>query len=483
MYDVNSPVFVVGVPRSGTTVFSVKLAEATGIAMAPETHFLPEVYARLKELDLSNDGALDKALTKFQSGRWFDDLGLELEQIKTAFRSHKQRDWAGLFSVILQLHARSNGAERWGEKTPGHYLYVDQLLRWYADCRIVFVMRDPRAVVASSMRAPFSPSYAWFVARRWNQVWDIYQSFADDPRVLMVQYEDFVADSESVLARVKQWLGIDEKVAPPSQSVVSGTTVQRGWRVQHLQTAVEAVNAGSLERWRKQLSPYEIWVTERYSGAGSSDCGYDFASTKAGDWWHRLNHIHRFPRQRLELAVEAAARVVDGGGKPNLKQQTLLMVGAAMDMLNLLIARQKKQPRKVDGKQAVIQLGSKHCSQSSFLPLSDEGETLGLFVTALCDLGYRISLVAKDREQFFVAKKLVKAYGLSECVVARHSPSKDPEQDDRVELYWPGRKLPTYSTDNLCISPANAKRVAKQIDAFPVSDSCDQHLISDRNST
>jgi hypothetical protein len=78
-------------------------------------------------------------------------------------------------------------------------------------------------------------------------VWDIYQSIADDPRVLMVRYEDFVTGPEHVLAGVKRHLGINTQLAATRpKSVAAGTTGQQGWRVQHLQTAAGAVNAESL---------------------------------------------------------------------------------------------------------------------------------------------------------------------------------------------------------------------------------------------
>lgn len=470
------PIFIVGVPRSGTTVFSNKLAEATGIAMAPETHFMPEVYAKLKELDLADDSALDKAIAKFQSGRWFDALELESEQIKSSFRNLKQQDWASLFAVILQLYAHKNGAERWGEKTPGHYLFVSELLSWYDDCYIIFMIRDPRAVVASNMHAPFAPSYAWFVARRWRHVWDIYQSVAYDPRVFMVRYEDFVTAPEHVLADVKHRLGINAKLATAALPAAAGTTGQQGWRIQHLQTAAGAVNAKSLERWRDQLSPYDIWVTERYAGAGSVECGYEPVSAKGGHWRHRLKYLTCFPKQRLALAIEAAARVVGGGAKPNQKQLTLLMIGVVIDGFNLLNASRKQQLGRHDGKYAVIHLGSKHRGKSSFQKLSAEGETLGLFVIALYNLGYKINLTAPSRDQYFVAKTLVQAFGLGQCTVITLSPGAELEQNDLVEIYWLGRDKPAHITENLDIDPANAKKSAERIDALTKSEFVEQDI-------
>ena len=463
MSEVVSPLFVVGVPRSGTTVFSVKLAEATGIAIAPETHFMPEVYAGLKELDLSSDEALDRVITKFQSGRWFGDLSLDPEQIKESFRGAKERGWADLFSTVLQLHARKIGASGWGEKTPGHYLYVETLLDWYSGCRILFVLRDPRAVVASNMRAPFAPSYAWFAARRCEQVWNIYQSVADDPRVLMIRYEDFVADANDVLARLTQTLGISEGDLSPLLHGAAADKGKQGWRLQHLQAANGAVNTQSLEKWREQLSPYEIWVSEHYTRRFLSKCGYSAATPSWRGWLHRLYHICCFPKQRVALSIEAAARAVQNGKALTAKHKILLLLGSLLDGVALLVSPRNEKVGNYRGKHAVITLGSRHRGDSSFFPLTREEEAFGVFVTELCDLGYQVCLLARRREQYFVAKKLIKAFSVGTSATAIYSRDSDINSYDRIETYWVAQEAPMFISDDFQIA-VNARATAREID-------------------
>lgn len=466
--NLNSPVIVVGVPRSGTTVFSVKLANATGIAIAPETHFMPEVFAPLQGLDLRKDEAVDQAITRFESGRWFNDLGLEPQHIRSVFLGQDQRDWSSLFSVILQLFADKNGASRYGEKTPGHYLYVSQFLRWYSDCRIIFVMRDPRAVAASSMRAPFSPPYCWFIARRWRLVWDIYQSVADDSRVHMVRYEDFVSDPDSVLGDVKEWLGLDNEAAPYSRVVEQDeSSYKRGWRAQHLQVVTETVNTHSLFQWRYRLTPYEVWATEYCAGLALRSCGYEPAGANRQVWRHGLTHMYRFPKERLALAIAAATEYVDRGGKPRSKQKTLLLVGAVIDRFRLLFASKTTLREGFDnGKHAAVVLGEKHNNQSSYRTLSDEAETLGLFAIALFDLGYDISLTVGSREQFFVASKLIVAFGLKERVRITFDKDLNIGQEDQVKIYYRENGVPRCLTRTLTIDSLNAKRTAIEIDGI-----------------
>src|ERR1044072_7979804 len=72
------PIFVVGCPRSGTTMLQLMLHAHPRIALPPESRFLLPAYARRHEF-----GDLHDAGNRRDLARWivrtpqFDDLGLE----------------------------------------------------------------------------------------------------------------------------------------------------------------------------------------------------------------------------------------------------------------------------------------------------------------------------------------------------------------------------------------------------------------------
>ena len=476
------PVFVVGVPRSGTTVFSVKLAEATGIAMAPETHFMPEVYWPLRHLDLADDSAAMKAIELFETRSWFVNLELETKDIETAYFSQNDRSWPSLFQTILRLFALKSGAKFWGEKTPGHYRHVQTLLDWYPDCRIIFVMRDPRAVVASNMQAPFSPSYPWFVARRWPEMWEIYQSVSADPRVSMVRYEDFVADLDQVMNVVKTDLASNhsnsEEVMIAHEAV---KTAQNGWRAQHLEKAAGAVNTASLLRWRSQLSPYDIWVTDHVAGRGPSLCGYKPAN-HASPWKHQLKYFYKYPFQRLKLAIQSAQLVEENSATSiNFKQGSLLFVGTVID--NVAYAGFRIgwffQGREVKSnsvcKIAVIDMGNKHGQDSSFAINTTVSEVLGLFIAAMCEKEYVVELAVRSKKQFFVAQRIAHAFGLVDKIRIVALKNNSPGSGDCLNIYWQGdrtaRMKPLYQDESIEITATTAEQTAQWIDKICEQDS------------
>jgi hypothetical protein len=469
MIDNQAPVFVVGVPRSGTTVFSVKLAEATGIAMSPETHFMPEVYARLKHLDVSEAKAVDRALDKFSTGRWFADLGLETESIKKEFLGCEQRDWPRLFATILRLYAVKSGASRWGEKTPGHYRYVTELLRWYPNCHIIFIMRDPRAVVASNLRAPFSPSYAWFIARRWREMWDIYQSHSADNRVSMVRYEDFVTNPDYVLSEIKCRIGVASTVHPKSMTVSGDKPQAIGWRKQHLKSAAGIVNVRSVARWQEQLSAHDKWETDLFAGPGPRGCDYELVASDGWAWLRWLQFLYRFPLQRLELAIIAARRLVSEDKRLLLKQKILLLAGSFLSRLSLL---RNSAGRAIgshcrtaaNGKLARIYLEEKHSNSSSFDQIGPQSEILGLFAVALCERSFRVEFVVCTRKTFYTAKSILRAFAINKQASIVVLPLDEFNSSDSVEIYMPNQNTPVSRIATLSLTALNVNETAVQID-------------------
>lgn len=476
------PVFIVGVPRSGTTVFSVKLDQATGIAMAPETHFMPEVYWPLRTLDLAEDANAIKAIDTFAATTWFNDLTLDAETLKDVFLAKTPRNWPLLFQTILQLFAENRGASLYGEKTPGHYRHVQTLLDWYPNCKIIFVMRDPRAVVASNMQAPFSPSYPWFIARRWVEMWDIYQAVSDNPRVSMVRYEDIVTDLSQVMTNVKQSLNINEHIdAGENIAIDAGKTSETGWRAQHLKKAAGAVNTASVNRWQSQLSPYEIWATDQNSGDGPKQCGYKPVK-QTSSWQHQAAFFFIFPYQRFELAVRSAQLIKETGQlNISLKLRGLLAAGALVDTFSYFRFRVANLLPTDNGKSTKnerishIELGRKHGQSSSFATLANNSEVLGLFVTALIECGHGVNIRVHSKNQYLTAKRLAHAFSIEKNLNISATKSAINSKNDSLEIFEVHlgniAKKPVFSLHNIEIDATSAKSIARQIDKDCEQDS------------
>jgi hypothetical protein len=105
------------------------------------------------------------------------------------------------------------GVRRFIDKTPRYVMIVDSLIRWFPRAKFIFLKRNPLSVLASIVNTQIPHDLT--TLERFNP--ELLQGptaivagiEALGDRAIEVSYEDFVADPESELQRICDYLGID----------------------------------------------------------------------------------------------------------------------------------------------------------------------------------------------------------------------------------------------------------------------------------
>ncbi len=219
--NIERRVFVVGVPRSGTTLVQSLLATHSTATSFTESHFFSRHYAllpllgtpiltrdpgpRLREFLAENHEAPPAAAS------WFETGGASGASASLPFRT---RPAARQFLRVLDEVAVRRGRSCWIEKTPRHLRYVPLVEKVSASdssTRFVHVIRQGLDVVASLHEA----SRTWEIpydldacVRRWNADAGFSLSRIGAPRDLFVFYEELTARPEAALRRLLAGLGL-----------------------------------------------------------------------------------------------------------------------------------------------------------------------------------------------------------------------------------------------------------------------------------
>ena len=257
------PVFVVGCPRSGTTMLSLMIHAHPRMAMPPESRFLLKVWrVRDKFGDLSTPQqrmALGKACVK--TGSKVRDLGLDPQETLDAILA-APATLGSAFGTIFKMYADKHGKPRWGDKRPAYYQEVDVLLRLFPDAQIVHIVRDGRANVASLKKMPWWPYDSIGSMAAWSQAEYCSQRNANRlPKDVfhVIRYESLVADPEPVLRELCAFLDEDFHPAMLEPNEVRGVVPDK--KVWH-PNLKQAVNTDQVESWRKGLDPWELGLME-----------------------------------------------------------------------------------------------------------------------------------------------------------------------------------------------------------------------------
>lgn len=297
-------IFIVGVSRSGTTLTRRILDRHSRIGIATENHYLGHLLAWegarhyfRRVGDLRDDAAVRRLVElicspEFQrrsrlrelSPYWRWLTGKVPRQDIEARLLACDRSERGVFEAFLRIYADRRGKAIIGEKTPAHLAYVETLLEWFPDGRVVHCMRDPRAIYVSELRRrserPASVPYRWLV--RWpaalaafvllevTWAWAVAVrrhrglSRRYPRRYLMLRFEDLVTAPRETLGGLCSFLGIELEARMLEQKVTS-----RGARVGEV-----GFDAGTADRWRSVIRPRAKWAIELLLGGRLTEMGY-----------------------------------------------------------------------------------------------------------------------------------------------------------------------------------------------------------------
>ena len=282
--------FVVGAPRSGTTLLRLMLDSHPVMAIPPETGWAP-VAVEVARRGGDPDDLLEaiKVLTT-----WLD-LGFDTEEARGLL--HAVRPWAvgeGLRALYRAYAARS-GKPRFGDKTPMHVRHMHAFSPILPEAHFIHLIRDGRDVAASLRGLHFAPGDGTIeaIARDWHEIIvEARGQAAELEHYREVRYERLVREPESTLRELCEWLELpwDDAVLRSHEraherlgevafarrdGAVFRTREER--RELHGRTS-RAPDDSRVGRWRDDLSAEEVTVFESLAGGLLAELGYEISA-------------------------------------------------------------------------------------------------------------------------------------------------------------------------------------------------------------
>jgi Sulfotransferase family len=280
------PVFVVGMPRSGTTMMSYLLSAHPRLSIAIETKFLSVWLPPETNLNDTDESHLREFYDRFSACEDFVKHRLDREKVWQRALENGGPSYKSILTATCQEYATHSNKARWGEKTPQHYLNVKTLLDWYPDAKVVWMVRDPRGNIASNWAFPDARkralgNWAW----DWKLQMDKLDKWKGDDRVMPVIYEKITAEPEKVLREVCAFLGEDyspHMVDHPDQTApLIDTTILTDWSKKHHKAAASPISRESVDKWKSEFTPAQVLEIETVISADMIRWGFSPMSSGA----------------------------------------------------------------------------------------------------------------------------------------------------------------------------------------------------------
>jgi hypothetical protein len=269
--------YIIGSPRSGTTMLQILLASHPQVASTVEQTLFQLYVAPWLE-------AWKMEVANLEQRGW--KLGLpilwkesELEEVLRAFLTRA-------YEKILALKP---AATHLLDKHPGYSLHVRTIRRFLPRARFIHLIRDGRDVAASSLavhgKMGFGPGKLSKAAAKWRRfVLAAREAREFGPDYLEVRYEDFLGGKTDAYTRVLTFCGLDGSPAWIAETIAANSFDKMKGRGAspdpNVPLSEKRYHRGQAGGWREDLSPMDRYNFEQIAGDLLRELGY----AEEG-WW------------------------------------------------------------------------------------------------------------------------------------------------------------------------------------------------------
>ncbi len=283
--------FVVGANRSGTTLLRLMLDAHPDLAIPPETHFVPNLIELFEQGAASRDDALALIAARPE----FGDFGMSEDELSRAIAGQPQTA-RGVLLAFYGLYASKQGKRRCGDKTPGYSTSMRAIEGVVPEARFVHIIRDGRDVALSVMSRGLKERSIEELAQRWKRrIKRTRKQGGNVAHYTEIRYEDLIADTETSLRRVCEFLELPwedailsyheraaERMSEMSGELESAEGRQalpaRHRSEMHSATS-EPPQRERIEKWKREMNPADVSEFEAIAGDLLAELGYETIST------------------------------------------------------------------------------------------------------------------------------------------------------------------------------------------------------------
>ena len=296
----NAPFFIVGAHRAGTTLLRYMLASSPRIYIPPESDFIPRYFLRRPHTPITVDQAqsiIDALFGEFRYRMVPREWQGAKPEVRALLGGAGAATPRAFLEAFYNAYASQYGAARWADKSPGYACYMDLLGAIFPEAKFVHIIRDGRDA-AMSMAEKWGP-HEWHVDLYWSSVQWVRRVRAarasgarlGPNRYFELRYEQLVAEPDPLLRDICAFL--DEPYHPamarPQELAQQTIEASNGFHSR----IREAPNTQRIARWRREMSPFDLHLTQRIAGPLLAELGFDLAPMP------RLSPLDRLRFERL----------------------------------------------------------------------------------------------------------------------------------------------------------------------------------------
>jgi Sulfotransferase family len=279
-----APVFVVGCPRSGTTLLYDMLLSAGGFAVyLAESNVFNLLLPRFGNPGIESNRR--RLLDVWLQTKLFRATHLPPGPLQARLRSecHHGGDF---LRVFMEEICRVQQADRWADNSPEEILYLPLIKRLFPNALVVHIIRDGRAAALSLTKQGWIrplPGDERLLASGlyWQWIVDKGRTYgkALGADYIEVRFEDLVANPRATLAKLEQFLDHELNYDRIQQSAIGSVSEPNT----SFPRESNLPGFDPVGRWKQAFSPAGLSDFEHLVGPTLQELGYELRTGASAD--------------------------------------------------------------------------------------------------------------------------------------------------------------------------------------------------------
>jgi len=277
----HAPVFVLGSPRSGTTLLYDMLLSAGGFAVyLAESNVFNLLGPRFG--DLSSRDNRERLLDAWLDSKLFRASGTDAELIRQKILQDCQTS-ADFLRIVMGEICALQGVQRWAENSPEGMLYLPVIKQLIPEALVVHIIRDGRDVATSLGRLRYVRAFPWESRHSllgcglyWEWIVQRGRSFGRSAGAdyMEIHFENLLSQPEETLGQVGRF--IDHPLDYDLIRSVAYGSVSKPNTSFRAEAPTDKFNP--VGRWKKSFSQEQLLRFEQLVGQTLQELGYALAT-------------------------------------------------------------------------------------------------------------------------------------------------------------------------------------------------------------
>ncbi len=301
--------FIIGRPRSGTTLIRTLLDAHPNVIVPPEYPVIPDLIHRFGLHPRWTPELKKEFLQAFKQPQTFEFWNYDYLQIDEQALL-KDLDELPIDTPmtsaikLFYLHSKSVFPKQeiqWiGDKNPVYALYTRLLMKWFPEAKFLFIIRDPRDNFVSMKKFDWEAPNPVIQAWRWKYItkmmFQLHQKYPE--RTFLFRYEDLASKPRNLFKKICNFLDIDDDENVFEFYRISGQEnlgfIERETFLKYHESLTKPINTDTIGKWEYELQPNDIEILELV----------------AGKWLERAGYQRRYTKKSIILPIKTSPFVI-----------------------------------------------------------------------------------------------------------------------------------------------------------------------------